>query len=221
MRIRGSETGKPKAIREKLMTDRGGIFAQDDPFDLLGTWLAEARERELNDPDAMAVATVDSNGCPNVRLVLLKEIESNGLVFYTNLESRKAQEIYGTGWAAVAIHWKSVRRQVRARGKVERVGDEQADRYFATRSPASRVGAWASRQSRPLENRAELMSRARQLQQEFGDDPPRPEFWGGFRIVPFEFEFWANGADRLHDRFRWSRAPEDSSSSWSITRLNP
>ncbi len=203
------------------MTDRGGIFAKDDPFDLLGAWLAEARGQELNDPDAIAVATVDSMGCPNVRMVLLKGIESNGLVFYTNLGSRKAQEIDGTDWAALVIHWKSIRRQVRARGKVERVGDEQADRYFATRSPASRIGAWASRQSRPLESRAELMTRARQLQLELGEDPPRPEFWGGFRIVPFEFEFWSNGADRLHDRFRWSRAPDDPASRWSIKRLNP
>ncbi len=203
------------------MTDRGGIFAKDDPFDLLGAWLAEARGQELNDPDAMAIATVDSMGCPNVRMVLLKGIESDGLVFYTNLGSRKVQEIDGSGWAALVIHWKSIRRQVRARGKVERVGDEQADRYFATRSPASRIGAWASRQSRPLESRAELMARARRLQLKLGEDPPRPVFWGGFRIVPFEFEFWSNGADRLHDRFRWSRAPDDPASRWSIKRLNP
>ncbi len=203
------------------MTDRGEIFRQDDPFKLLGTWLDEARETELNDAEAMALATVDSAGCPNARIVLLKGIEANGLVFYTNLGSRKAQEIDGAGHAALAIHWKSIRRQVRARGRIEHVDDEQADEYFATRSVASRIGAWASRQSTPLESREALMERARNLRTKLGDDPKRPEFWGGFRMIPFEFEFWSNGDDRLHDRFRWSRSPDTDTSTWSIMRLNP
>ena len=203
------------------MTDRGGIFRQDDPFKLLGTWLDEARATELNDAEAMALATVDSAGCPNVRIVLLKGIEANGLVFYTNLGSRKAQEIDVSGHAALAIHWKSIRRQVRARGRIEHVDDEQADEYFATRSVASRIGAWASRQSTPLESREALMDRARDLRTKLGDDPKRPEFWGGFRMIPFEFEFWSNGDDRLHDRFRWSRSPDTDTSTWSIMRLNP
>lgn len=203
------------------MTDRNGIFAGDDPFDLARLWMKEAQSVELNDPSAAALATVDSLGRPNVRMVLLKGIEVDGFVFYTNLGSRKAQEIRATSAAALVIHWKSLRRQIRVRGRTESVDDASADAYFASRSRASRIGAWASRQSRPLSSRTVLTDRAREFAKTLGDDPPRPEFWGGFRVVPFEIEFWANGDHRLHDRFRWSRDDDGNSGAWSVSRLNP
>lgn len=199
--------------------DRSGIFAGDDPVALLRAWLGEAEAAEINDPNAMALATVDAAGRPNVRMVLLKEIEPDGLVFYTNLESAKGAELAGSGWAAVCLHWKSLRRQVRARGPVERVPDEQADAYYRSRPLISRIGAWASRQSEPLESRAALEAAAADAAARLGEDPPRPPYWGGFRIVPLEFEFWADGAGRLHDRFRWARpSPAEG---WNVTRLYP
>ena len=199
------------------MSDRGGIFSGDDPFAIADRWMREAARTELNDPDAMALATVDSGGQPNVRMVLLKDIEANGFVFYTNLGSVKARELAATGKAAIVIHWKSMRRQIRARGRIERVGATRADAYFASRSPMSRIGAWASRQSEPLRDRALLEERASRFREELGDDPARPDFWGGFRVVPSVIEFWANGEHRLHDRFRWKRESEG----WTVARLYP
>ncbi len=205
--------------RRNRMPDRSGIFAGDDPFDIAGRWMREAAEAELNDPDAMALATVDAGGRPNVRMVLLKDIEANGFVFYTNLGSIKARELAATGLAAIVIHWKSIRRQIRARGRIEQVGATRADAYFATRSPMSRIGAWASRQSEPLRDRAQLEERASRFREELGENPARPDFWGGFRVVPSEIEFWANGDHRLHDRFRWTRG--DESAGWAVARLYP
>jgi pyridoxamine 5'-phosphate oxidase len=201
------------------VADRTGIFAGDDPFALARAWLAEAEASEPNDPNAIALATVDASGMPNVRMVLLKEIEDGGFVFYTNHESRKAEEIEGAGRAAFVMHWKSLRRQVRARGPVARVEEAQADAYYASRSLQSRLGAWASRQSRPLESRASLLVEVAKVTARFGASPPRPPFWGGYRLVPLEVEFWADGPFRLHDRFRWSR--RDPGSAWTVARLNP
>ena len=201
------------------MTDRTGIFAGDDPFALARAWLAEATDAEPNDPNAIALATVDASGLPNARMVLLKEIEDAAFVFYTNYESRKAEEIEGTGAAAFVIHWKSLRRQVRARGPVTRVEGPQADAYFASRSLQSRLGAWASRQSRPLGSRTALVAEVAKVTARFGMNPPRPPFWGGYRLLPLEIEFWADGPFRLHDRFRWSRP--DPASPWAVIRLNP
>ena len=201
------------------MTTRTGIFAGTDPFAIARRWLREAESVEPNDPNAIALATVDQNGMPNVRMVLLKEIESAGFVFYTNLESAKGLEIATTGKAAFVIHWKSLRRQVRVRGIVEKVDAAQADAYFASRSLQSRLGAWASRQSRPLATRAALMAEVAKVTAKQGVAPARPNFWGGYRIVPTEIEFWADGAFRLHDRFRWSR--EIKQEGWKIQRLNP
>lgn len=201
------------------MTDRTGIFAGDDPFVIAQSWLAEAEKTEINDPNAMALATVDSLGLPNVRMVLLKEIEAEAFVFYTNYESTKAQEIEEAGMASFVLHWKSLRRQVRVRGKVEREEGPQADAYYSSRSLKSRLGAWASKQSQPLASRASLVAEVAKVTAAQGVNPARPPFWGGYRIIPVEIEFWADGAFRLHDRFRWRR--EKPGSNWEICRLNP
>jgi pyridoxamine 5'-phosphate oxidase len=198
---------------------RGGIFAGEDPFALAQAWLAEAEATELNDPNAIALATVDADGLPNARMVLLKEIEADAFVFYTNYESPKAREIGATGKAAFVMHWKSLRRQVRARGTVTREDGPQADAYYRSRSLPSRLGAWASAQSQPLASRTALMAEVAKITVSKGIDPARPPFWGGFRITPVEIEFWADGAHRLHDRFRWTRPGPGAP--WQVTRLSP
>jgi pyridoxamine 5'-phosphate oxidase len=199
--------------------DRGGIFAGSDPFVLAQTWLDEAVEVEPNDPNAIALATVDSDGLPNVRMVLLKDIEADAFVFYTNYGSRKGQEIAASGKAAFVLHWKSLRRQIRVRGVTEREDGPKADEYYASRSLKSRLGAWASQQSQPLTSREALMAEAAKVAVTKGPNPARPPFWGGIRIRPVEIEFWADGAFRLHDRFRWSRTSVKHD--WVIERLNP
>lgn len=201
------------------MSDRDGIFAGDDPFQIVRNWLAEAEGQEINDPNAIALSTVDAEGLPNARMVLLKDVEDGGFVFYTNYESAKAQEIEATGKAAFVMHWKSLRRQVRVRGLVTREDGIQADDYYRSRSLKSRLGAWASKQSRPLSSRTALMAEVAKVTAREGTDPARPPFWGGFRITPVEIEFWADGAFRLHDRFRWTR--NSAKEPWSVTRLNP
>ncbi len=199
--------------------DRSGIFAGDDPFTIARAWLAEAEPVEPNDPNAIALATVDEGGMPNVRMVLLKDIEADAFVFYTNYGSKKGREIAASGKAAFVLHWKSLRRQIRVRGVTEREEGPAADAYYASRSLKSRLGAWASRQSEPLSSRTALMADVAKVTVEQGPNPARPPFWGGIRIRPVEIEFWADGAFRLHDRFRWSRA--SLGESWEITRLNP
>lgn len=203
----------------KTMGERNDIFAGDDPIAIAQRWLEEAEKTEPNDPNAIALATVDPEGLPNVRMVLLKGIEPDAFVFYTNYESQKGAEIEASGKAAFVMHWKSLRRQVRVRGIVTREEGEAADRYFATRSLKSRLGAWASRQSRPLASRAALMIEVGRLTARLGPNPPRPPFWGGYRITPLQIELWADGPFRLHDRFRWTRARPDTV--WSVDRLNP
>lgn len=199
--------------------DRSGIFAGSDPFALAQSWLNEAEPVEPNDPNAIALATVDADGLPNVRMVLLKEIEPDAFVFYTNYGSQKGQEIEASGKAAFVLHWKSLRRQIRVRGLTVREEGPKADEYFASRSLKSRLGAWASQQSQPLSSREALMAEAAKVAVTKGTNPPRPPFWGGIRIQPLEIEFWADGAFRLHDRFRWSRA--QTTDNWTIRRLNP
>lgn len=199
--------------------ERAGIFAGSDPFAIARVWLAEAEGSEPNDPNAIALASVDAQGMPNVRIVLLKEIEADAFVFYTNYGSVKAVEIGASGKAAFVLHWKSLRRQIRVRGLTEREEGPQADAYFASRSLKSRLGAWASRQSQPLASRAALMAEVARVTARHGLNPPRPPFWGGIRIRPVEIEFWADGAHRLHDRFRWQRESLDAD--WRIERLSP
>lgn len=198
--------------------DRTGIFAGDDPFAIAKSWLAEAEKSEPNDPNAIALATVDPSGLPNVRMVLLKDIEDAAFVFYTNYGSKKAQEI-ASGQAAFVLHWKSLRRQIRVRGRVTKEDGAQADAYYDSRSLKSRLGAWASDQSQPLSSRTHLMAEVAKVTAQQGLNPKRPPFWGGFRITPVEIEFWADGAFRLHDRFRWTR--ESDGQPWDVQRLNP
>ncbi len=202
-----------------MTMDRTGIFAGEDPFAIARAWLAEAEASEINDPNAMALATVDPSGLPNVRMVLLKDIEPAAFVFYTNYDSAKGRELQSAGKAAFTMHWKSLRRQIRARGLVSREEGRAADDYYASRSLKSRLGAWASRQSAPLSSRTALVAEVAKVTALHGSNPKRPPFWGGFRLIPLEIEFWADGAFRLHDRFKWSRQSIDTE--WKIERLNP
>lgn len=194
------------------------IAPNTDPFTLFQTWFDEAVAAEINDPDAMAIATVDESGMPSVRMVLLKEWSPAGFVFYTNYESRKSGELNATGKAAFCLHWKSLRRQVRVVGNVTKASDAQSDAYYATRGRGSRIGAWSSRQSEPLESREALAAAVAETEARFADEVPRPPFWGGWVIAPQEIEFWADGEHRLHDRFRFT--PGDAGG-WDIQRLNP
>lgn len=199
--------------------EREGTFAGDDPFKIARSWLGEAEAAEPNDPNAVALSTVDSEGLPNVRMVLLKEISEDGFIFYTNYNSAKGRELAANPKAAMVMHWKSLRRQIRIRGMVSREEGEGADAYYASRSLKSRLGAWASEQSQPLDSRVTLMAKVAKITAQKGPNPPRPPFWGGFKIAPVEIEFWADGAFRLHDRFVWRR--ETLGESWRIQRLNP
>jgi len=199
--------------------ERDGVFAGEDPIVIARRWLDEATETEINDPNAMALATVDPHGMPNLRMVLLKEIADDGFVFYTNYNSTKGAEIADRPMAAGVLHWKSLRRQLRFRGHVSREEGERADAYFASRSLRSRLGAWASAQSRPLASRAALMAEVAKVTATKGPNPSRPPFWGGFMITPVEIELWADGDFRLHDRFVWRR--EGPGQDWEVTRLNP
>ena len=191
-----------------------------DPFALFFAWMAEAQASEPADPEAMAVATVDSNGLPNVRMILLKGADERGFVFYTNRESAKGNELAATPKAALLFYWKSLGRQIRMRGPVEPATKAEADAYFATRHRESRIGACASRQSRPLASRAALEAEVERLTKSFGEEPvDRPAYWRGYRLIPLEIEFWQNGPFRLHDRIVFRRgSPQDC---WTKTRLYP
>lgn len=173
----------------------------DDPFSLFDRWFAEARDSELNDPNAMALATADAHGRPSVRMVLLKGHGSDGFVFYTNRGSRKAGDLAANAQAALLFHWKSLRRQIRIEGAVSHATDAESDAYFATRGRDSQLGAWASEQSRPLDDRATFEARFAEMKARFdGQDVPRPPDWGGYRVTPDLFEFWHDRAHRLHER---------------------
>lgn len=176
-------------------------MAAGDPFLLFDEWLAEAREAEINDPDAMAFASVDAQGRPSVRIVLLRSFGPAGFGFFTHLDSRKGRELLANPHGALAIHWKSLRRQVRAEGRVEQVGEEDADAYFGSRARQSQIGSWASDQSRPLESRELFEQRYEDMRTRFeGKDVPRPPRWSGFRLIPHSIEFWSDRPHRLHER---------------------
>ncbi len=181
----------------------------DDPFALFDLWFAEARDSELNDSNAMALATVDATGQPSVRMVLLKGHDERGFVFYTNRESRKAQDLGEGSKAALLFHWKSLRRQIRIEGPVSRVSDAESDAYFASRSRDSQLGAWASEQSRPLDARETFEARFEAMRARFeGGDVPRPPHWGGYRVTPQAIEFWLDREHRLHERRVFTRTSE-------------
>ncbi|MFD1746626.1 pyridoxamine 5'-phosphate oxidase [Rhizobium helianthi] len=204
-------------MSEERLTS-GDFTAESEPFALFANWLKDAEASEINDPNAVALATVDHEGLPNVRMVLLKGFDERGFVFYTNFESQKGQEILGQKKAAMCFHWKSLRRQVRVRGPVSVVSDEEADSYYASRPRGSRIGAWASRQSRPLEGRFALEKAVAEYTAKFAiGEIPRPPFWSGFRIEPSSIEFWHDRQFRLHDRVEFRREGEG----WSKVRMYP
>ena len=204
------------------MTETGlttGDFTEaGEPYRLFSQWLEDATASEPNDPNALALATVDADGLPDVRMVLLKGFDERGFVFYTNFESAKGREILGSMKAAMCFHWKTLRRQVRIRGPVEQVSDAEADEYYASRPRGSRIGAWASKQSRPLESRFALEKAVAEYTAKHAiGDIPRPAHWSGFRIVPQSIEFWHDRPFRLHDRVVFTQ----NADSWDKTRLYP
>ncbi len=202
----------------ELMT--GDFSHAEEPFRLFAEWMRDAEAKELNDPNAMAVASVDESGLPDVRMVLLKGFDEAGFVFYTNFESKKGRELLATTKAALLFHWKSLRRQVRVRGPVEIVTDAEADAYFASRARASRIGAWASKQSRPLESRFALEKAVAEYGLKYAlGEVPRPPHWSGFRIVPTAIEFWHDRPFRLHDRIEFTRSAPGAA--WVKDRLYP
>lgn len=193
-----------------------------DPVELFREWLARAHETEPNDPTAMTLATVGASGAPTARMVLLKEVDDRGFVFYSNAESRKGVEIAQNSGVSLVFHWKSLRRQVRIDGVAERVSDDIADAYFASRARGSQIGAWASEQSRPLGGRFELEKRVARFAAKFGIGAvPRPPFWVGYRVIPNVIEFWTDKPFRLHERISYERDSEASVDGWSVTRLFP
>ena len=188
-----------------------------DPLRQFERWFDDARSTALPAPEAMALATATPDGRPSVRMVLLKNADERGFAFHTNYESRKGDELAANPHAALLFHWQPLGRQVRVEGRVERVSSEESEAYFRTRPLGSRLAAWASPQSRPLADRAELERRYSEAQQRFGEDVPLPPTWGGFRLVAEAYEFWEHGADRLHDRVRYERDGDG----WAKTRLAP
>lgn len=210
----------PDPIKHPGELISGDFTAAEEPFALFATWLAEATRSEPNDPNAMALATADADGLPDVRMVLMKGYDTAGFVFYSHLDSAKGRELAANPKAALLFHWKSLRRQVRVRGPVERVTDAEADAYFATRPKQAQIGAWASRQSRPLESRMAFEKAIALNAAKYAlGEVPRPPGWNGWRIVPQAFEFWHDRPFRLHDRIQFRRETADGG--WTKTRLYP
>jgi len=191
----------------------------DDPFKLFEKWFDEAKKKEINDPNALALGTASKTGIPSVRMVLLKGFDNNGFIFYTNLNSQKGNELKDNPNATMCFHWKSLLRQIRIVGTLKQVDDKTADDYYNSRAYESRIGAWASKQSETLNDRQELIERWQSYKNQFEKNVGRPDFWGGIRIKPIQIEFWADGQYRLHDRFLWERGLGEKS--WSVRRLYP
>jgi len=188
------------------------------PYDLVSLWLSEAKISEPSDPDAACLSTVDGDGYPNARVVLVRQIDEDGFCFFTNYNSKKGQELQETHKAALNFHWKSKGRQIRVRGDIEKVSPAESESYYQSRPLGNRIGAWASRQSEPLDSRQTLIDRVKEAEQKFGETPPRPDHWGGFRLTPITIEFWQEGAHRLHDRLIYTRT---SPLEWTTHRLYP
>jgi pyridoxamine 5'-phosphate oxidase len=206
--------------RSKPPAGAADFTEASDPLALFRAWMAEAEAAEPVDPEAMALATAGADGLPNVRMILLKGADERGFVFYTNCESAKGQELAANPQAALLFYWKSLGRQIRVRGRIEPASEAEADAYFATRHRESRIGACASRQSRPLKSRAALEVEVARLTEAFGaGDVSRPDYWRGYRLIPLELEFWRHGAFRLHDRIVFRRSSPDQP--WTKTRLYP
>jgi pyridoxamine 5'-phosphate oxidase len=197
----------------------GNLPDSGDPFALFALWMKEAAASEPRDPDACALATVDAGGLPDVRMVLLKKFDQRGFVFFTNTESNKGQELEGNLKAALVLHWKSLNRQIRIRGAVERISAAESDDYFASRPRGAQIGAWASQQSRPLDSRATLEAAVAEYEKKYPGPVPRPPHWCGYRVIPLVIEFWMDQPFRLHDRLVFSRANPDDA--WSKERLYP
>ncbi len=196
----------------------GNFIEANEPFDLFATWLKDAEASEPNDPNAMAVASVDESGMPNIRMVLLKDFSPEGFVFYTNFESAKGKELLASRKAGLLFHWKSLRRQIRIRGQVDIVSDTEADEYYQSRARGSRIGAWASKQSRPLESRFALEKSVAEYTAKFGlGTVPRPDYWSGFIVRPEQIEFWHDRPFRLHDRIVFTQAGDG----WEKEQLYP
>lgn len=212
-------TQKPHTMEHPAGLRFGNLPDSDDPFALFGLWMKEAVAKEPRDPDACALATVDAGGLPDVRMVLLKKFDDRGFVFFTNTESNKGQELEGNLKAAIVLYWKSLNRQIRVRGTVERIAEAESDAYFASRPRGAQIGAWASQQSRPLDARATLERRIVDFEKKYPDSVPRPPHWGGYRIVPLAIEFWMDQPFRLHDRLVFSRAAPGAN--WAKERLYP
>lgn len=200
--------------------DDAALFAENEPFALFESWFKEAKAKEPSDPNGMALATADASGFPDVRMVLMKGFDRHGFVFYSNAESAKGLQLEANARAAVVFYWKSLRRQVRVRGSIEAVSDAEADAYFESRDRGARLGAWASQQSRPLEDRLALEKRIAEYALKYGvGDVPRPDYWRGYRLVPLSIEFWRDRPFRLHDRLVFTR--NDAASPWAKARLYP
>jgi pyridoxamine 5'-phosphate oxidase len=205
-------------VRQVAAAEPPPLLSETDPIALFDEWLREALQKEPNDANAMALATTDADGLPDVRMVLLKDVDAQGFVFYTNLESAKGRELAANPKAALLFHWKSLRRQVRVRGPVTAVTPEEADAYFATRARPAQIGAWASAQSRPLPDRLALEKKIAEVGLRFGlGKVPRPPHWSGFRVAPQSIEFWRDRPFRLHERLVFEKAPEG----WTTRRLFP
>jgi len=201
---------------------RGALDAVDvdpDPIRQFQTWFAQALDAKLPEPNAMTLATVDAEGRPSARIVLIKGVDERGFVFFTNYDSRKGRELLANPAASLLFHWIELERQVRIEGRVEKTSDEESDAYYASRPLGSRIGAWASDQSQPLESREALEAREREMVAKYGDAPPRPPHWGGYRLVPDAIEFWQGRPSRLHDRIVYTRG--DAGAPWRIARLAP
>ena len=210
----------PTSMKHPSWLTSGDFTAADDPFALFAAWLDEATASEPRDPTAMTLATVDADGLPNARMVLLKGADASGFVFFTNMDSQKGRELDAQRKAALVFHWKSLNKQVRVRGLVERVSDAEADAYFGTRPKQAQIGAWASQQSRPLESRLAFEKAIALYAAKYAlGSVPRPPYWSGFRIVPLVMEFWQDRPFRLHDRVDFRRADPDAP--WTKTRLYP